>query len=287
VEAPDRSIDAYSLVTQQSGQVLPDPTTPLDEPDQVLLHQMIKEWVNRTPNKSAIIQNEECWTYLELDKYVSLLARQLISKGLKPGDVVAVCGPRSFNLIASMIAVFLSGGVLLSIDHTLPAQRKELMLREAATKFLICIEARQQEDMVWTDKILPENIIFLNSFPVNSSDVSTASFPDISLNDPAYIFFTSGTTGVPKGVLGTHKGLSHFLSWQRDTFGIQPQDRASQLTALSFDVLLRDVFIALISGGTLCLPPDNIYLDAKQTLRWLQQMHISIVHTVPALAQTW
>ncbi len=293
VDAPDKSIDAYSLLTPSARQILPDPTISIPEPEQVLVHQMIKAWARQTPNEPAIMQDDQHWTYAELDEYASKLARRLIQKGLKPGDVVAVCGPRSFHLIASMVAAFLSGGVLLSIDHNLPDQRKQLMLHESKTRALIYLGDEQQRDLTWADGISPENILFLDRLSFDAlmedeiNDPSSISFPQISGNEPAYVFFTSGTTGVPKGVLGNHKGLSHFLSWQRDTFGIKPQDRAAQLTALSFDVVLRDIFVALVSGATLCLPKDDILLDPEETLNWLQQTHISIVHTVPTLAQTW
>ncbi len=293
VEAPDQSVDSYSLRTPQSNQFLPDPTVPLIEPDQVLIHQMIKEWVKQNPNQSAIMQGERHWSYAELDKYASQLARQLIQKGLRPGEVVAVCGPRSFHLIASMLATFMSGGVLLSIDRNLPDSRKQLMLHEAKAKALIYIADRQKEDLVWVDSIPSDKILFLDGLSENlltaedRKDLSSISLPSISGNEPAYIFFTSGTSGIPKGVLGNHKGLSHFLSWQRDTFEIKPQDRAAQLTALSFDVVLRDIFLALVSGATLCFPEDDIVLDVEETLTWLQQARISIVHTVPTLAQTW
>jgi len=89
---------------------------------------------------------------------------------------------------------------------------------------------------------------------------------------------------VPKGVLGCHKGLSHFLQWQRQTFAIGPGDRVAQLTSLSFDVLLRDVFLPLTSGGTLCLPADG---DEADPLTWLAQARVTVVHAVPTLLQSW
>ena len=98
-------------------------------------------------------------------------------------------------------------------------------------------------------------ILFVNPSGVPPS-VEAAEL-DLSIldpNGPAYIFFTSGTTGVPKAVLGCHKGLSHFLAWQRDTFNVGPGDRVAQLTNLSFDAVLRDVFLPLTSGAELCLP---------------------------------
>ncbi|MBE9040090.1 AMP-binding protein, partial [Oscillatoriales cyanobacterium LEGE 11467] len=103
----------------------------------------------------------------------------------------------------------------------------------------------------------------------------------------AYIFFTSGSTGTPKGVLGCHKGLSHFLHWQRQTFNITPPERCAQLSALSFDVMLRDVFLALTSGATLYLPATENRLDPRQILPWLEREKITLIHTVPSLVRSW
>ena len=106
-------------------------------------------------------------------------------------------------------------------------------------------------------------------------------------DDAAYIFFTSGSTGVPKGVLGWHKGLSHFLQWQGDTFGIGPQERVAQLIHLSFDAVLRDIFLPLTRGATLCVPNEQDTLDAQSLMQWLERERISLVHTIPTLAQAW
>jgi amino acid adenylation domain-containing protein len=108
-----------------------------------------------------------------------------------------------------------------------------------------------------------------------------------SPNSPAYIFFTSGTTGTPKAVLGIHKSLSHFLAWQRDTFQIGPGDRCAQLTNASFDVVLRDIFLPLTSGATLCLPDDDMDPASDRILPWMEREGITSFHAVPTLAQAW
>ena len=90
---------------------------------------------------------------------------------------------------------------------------------------------------------------------------AAAPLPAPLPDDPAYVFFTSGTTGVPKAVVGVHKGLAHFVSWQRDTFGVGPSDRVAQVTGLSFDVVLREIFLPLVSGAALCLRPRNVVDD--------------------------
>jgi amino acid adenylation domain-containing protein len=100
----------------------------------------------------------------------------------------------------------------------------------------------------------------------------------------AYIIYTSGSTGMPKGVLGVHQGLAHFVDWQRTEFGIGPGDRVGLLTGYGFDVVLRDLFLPLTSGATLCLPEDEAPTDA---VSWLDTQGITVLHTVPSLAQSW
>lgn len=290
VEYPERSIEEYSLFTPQARAVLPDPTLTLDEPEQVLLPAWILRWATETPDAIAIEKAESKWTYRELEARAVLLAQELICRGVQPGDAVALSGSRSFDLIAGMLAIFKSGGVLLTVDSGLPAKRKRLMLEQASTKAVVYAGNIDSVDLSWADALDPQNILALPEASESEHDRSNtkrASLPPLTGNDPAYIFFTSGTTGVPKGVLGNHKGLGHFLNWQRETFEVRPGDRAAQLTGLSFDVILRDVFVALVSGATLCLPDDNIQLDAEATLHWMKESDITIVHTVPTLAHTW
>jgi thioesterase domain-containing protein len=88
-------------------------------------------------------------------------------------------------------------------------------------------------------------------------------------------------------VLGTQEGLGHFLDWQRQTFGIVEGDRAAQITALSFDVVLRDIFLALTSGATLCIPSEHDILDASVIFSWMEKERITILHIVPSLAHAW
>src|SRR5436305_5411400 len=111
-------------------------------------------------------------------------------------------------------------------------------------------------------------------------------FPLPGPDDPAYLFFTSGATGIAKPVVGRQKGLSHLLTWQRETFGIGPDDRSAQLTGVSFDVVLRDIFLPLTSGAALHLPAGDD-LGADSILPWLAASGITVLHTVPSLASLW
>jgi acyl-coenzyme A synthetase/AMP-(fatty) acid ligase/acyl carrier protein len=111
--------------------------------------------------------------------------------------------------------------------------------------------------------------------------------PAALAGDPAYLFFNSGTTGVPKGILGLHKGVAHFVAWQRERFEIGPQDRVAQLTALSFDALLREIFLPLSSGGALHIPDAEELADPARLVGWLSRAEITLLHTVPSKARNW
>ncbi|MEA5617994.1 amino acid adenylation domain-containing protein [Cronbergia sp. UHCC 0137] len=286
VAEPEKPIQSYSLITANSQALLPNPSQTISEREYQPITNIFTDWATQTPKQPAIIQNQQIWTYQELAQASTEIAQILITAKIEKGDVVAVSGVRSFGLIASMLGVLMSGGVLLNIDLNLPLIRQELMLSTAVVKTVLFISEETKHS--FADSLLT---ISINPDTGKASLNSSANTPvrvTLSPDDSAYIFFTSGTTGIPKGILGCHKGLSHFLHWQRSTFAITPQDRVAQLTGLSFDVVIRDIFLPLISGATLCLPDaDDDNLSAMGVLPWLESQQISLIHTVPTLILSW
>lgn len=288
--APENTVDSYSLVTPESKLLLPDPNTVLAEPLQKLVTDICLSWAERTPAQVAISQGEEMWTYKQLAERAYKIGQALVSMGLTRGDVVVVYGRRGLGLIASTLGTLMSGGVLLLIDPQLPDQRKQLMLKEGRARWILFVGDEDRSwanPEQWVDSLSIESVTGAIVDCDRSVDLETVCLPKLSLHDSAYIFFTSGTTGIPKAVLGCHKGLSHFLNWQRQTFAITASDRVAQLTNLSFDPVLRDIFLPLTSGATLCLPEATVDPATSDTIGWLQRERISILHTVPSLAEAW
>jgi amino acid adenylation domain-containing protein len=290
--APDQSIGFYSLVTERLRQLLPDPTAVLAAPHFSPVTREFLAWVEKSPEQKAVTQDERFLTYGELSGIAGRIARSLVAHGIAPGDVVAVAGPRCFGVIASIVGALMSGGVLLTLDRNLPANRQRLMIEAGRAKCLLYVGDRRQEDG-WLRKMAGLTIIPISKngrAPVSTGELAAldgVALPEISPDDPAYIFFTSGTTGVPKGVLGCHKGLSHFLAWQKSEFQIGPEDRCGQLTNFSFDVVLRDIFLPLVSGATLVLPPETLDPASELALSWLDRESVTLFHGVPTLAQHW
>jgi amino acid adenylation domain-containing protein len=291
VQEPHASIDSYSLVTETASQILPDPCAPLTERYYEPIPAVFLECVRRMPHAPAIRHRENTWTYEEIAQSVGALTQLLRKKDIMRGDVIALTGPRSCGYMVGMLAILLTGGVLLTLDSRLPVQRKRRMLAEAACRYVL-ETGEDTGDAPWLVEAGIGILLWEQMDPGHCHFAATMSEMEelsskIDPSDLAYVFFTSGTMGTPKGILGCHKGLSHFLAWQREHFGVGPHDRSAQLTGLSFDVVLRDVFLPLTSGAVLCLPDDPDDLSADRILPWMDQERITLLHTVPAIAASW
>ncbi len=284
-KSPQLPIGALSLLTDSARSVLADPAVALDEPVLFPVTEQISDWAKKAPLLPSICQGERSWTYAQLDTAARATAAVLCERGLKPGDAVAVLGPPSFGLIASIVGVLRSGGVLLTLDRQLPLRRQLQMVSLAQARWVLRCGAESIAELEKDRAVL--EVDPASGQPNGSIKAVDTPTPPLRPEDPAYLFFTSGTTGQPKGVRGCHKGLAHFVGWERDQLQVGPGDRVAQLTGLSFDVVLRDIFLPLVSGATLCLPDEQLELGPGPLLGWLERQKISLLHTVPAVAQTW
>jgi amino acid adenylation domain-containing protein len=289
---PDRPIGAYTLVTETAKAILPDAALPLDEPQYPSVLTEFRRRALEEPLQCAVAQGERQVMYGDLLARVDRLAHRLRADGLQPGDVTAVLGRRSIEVVVSTLAVLQSGGVLLLVDADLPPLRQRLMLEQAKPKRLVLaadLDAADEVRAVVAD--LPVLRVSEEAGRADADSLPAAEalpeWADLDPNAPAYLFFTSGTTNLPKGVVGTHKGLNHFLAWQREAFEVSSEDRVAQMIHLSFDAVLRDIFLPLTAGASLHLleRPDDLSPDV--VLPWLERERITVLHAVPSLAQSW
>jgi amino acid adenylation domain-containing protein len=175
------------------------------------------------------------------------------------GAAVAVERPRSLELVLDLLAVLELGAVYVPIDPALPQARRMAMLQVVQPALRVTVDG----------------------------DHETSGAARAYAADAAYVYFTSGSTGEPKPVVGSATGLAAFLQWQVDEFGIGRSDRVAFLTAPGFDVSLRDMLMPLVAGATVVVPASDEANDPQSTAEWLRERSVTVLHVVPSVARSW
>ena len=217
-------------------------------------HQSVQHLIDQitqsTPGQVAISCGDTRITYGELQRRTDNLARLLLSAGAKKGSIVAVILDNKVDAITSIIAILKAGGVFVPFDPLLPDMRLETMIREVTPDLFI-----SESKMIGRFNGFVEGKVLsldqLDQLAVDDAAAAKAAEPS-EPDDFCYVYFTSGSTGRPKSIAGRLKGIDHFIRWQIETLGIGKDDRVSQLLPLSFDGSLRDIFVPLCAGGTMC-----------------------------------
>lgn len=240
------------------------------------------------PASKAIEMEAGTLTYGELDGLTVQAAGLLTSAGLRR-TVIAILMSDPAAQIGAMLAVLRAGAVFCFLDPRLPVQRLADMAETAAPAAVVTDEGcsplcRSLFETGEARLFFWEARSGMRPLRPGAGGGQPAMLADTRLGAPCYVYFTSGSTGRPKAVLGQENGLSHFIDWEIETFGLCHDDRVSQFTLPTFDVYLRDIFTALCAGGTVCLLPDrDLLLDPDGLAGWIDRSGVTLVHCVPSL----
>ncbi|MBB6131860.1 amino acid adenylation domain-containing protein, partial [Mucilaginibacter lappiensis] len=267
-----------------------------------VIHSVFEKIVRDFPDQVAIDTGQTNITYIQLNKYANRLSNVLSDIFQKKGTIVNVVGNASIELIGAMLSVFKSGGIYLPVDIKFSEKRLRQIFSDTSDGVIILTEDVKDQFLSIVDAldIVIETLIVLgNNQTIRifrlSEDILTPIMLDESESwedDPLlqvdgdtenYIFYTSGSTGEGKAIVGLNASLSHFIHWEIKEFNIDHTCRVSQLTQITFDASLRDIFVALISGGTLYIPPQNVRSSGTELLKWSFENKITIIHCVPSL----
>lgn len=287
VQAPAAApltLAALSLRTPDCAALLPAPGQPLPLQQYPTVPQRFLQLAGTRPDALALQWRGSQWTYAELAAVAAEGAQALAPHtvgGLAQPPVVAILGQRCPGVVAAALAAWLAGAVVMLVDDALPPARVAAMLDAAGATLGIALGAAA---FPATGKLA---VLHWDEMPRHAA---SGSVPEPGRQpaggDAAYLAFTSGSTGKPKAILGSHNGLAQFLDWQRALTGIGPGDRVANFTSLSFDVVLRELFLPLTSGAALCIP-DQQELGPAPVAQFLASAGITLLHTVPTLATLW
>ena len=293
VSSTELPISGLSLVTENSKPLLPVPTEILDGKWEGAIHEMLAKQTRRSPNSLALVDPSESWSYRELEQATDRLAKALIAAGINRKDRVAIYAERNSSLVVAIVGILKAGAAFLILDPAYPVARTLAYLRigqpkgwlqltsggELSEDLLNCLD---NLDLTCRMTIPAAKIDLLRDWPhIRDDDVPINVHPD----DPAYIAFTSGSTGEPKAVLCRHGPITHFLPWQKEAFELSENDRFAMLSGLAYSHLHRDVFTAISLGATLHIPSTSETRTPDQLGDWLERNAITVLHLTPALGE--
>lgn len=242
----------------------------------VTLTKLIAKQAKQHPDKVAIKHNGQSITYEELDTVSNQIAAYFIAHNVTNNDVIAVAIDRSISLVLCLLGLVKAGAAYVPIDPHLPTDRVNFILDNSGAKLLCTVQKYSEQYAGITDKILFDNVL-LNSRSQPHSE------PDVEYdgNELAYILYTSGSTGQPKGVaIERHSLLNFLLSMQKEP-GINQDDILLSITTISFDIAELELFLPLICGAQIIIVDNEVAKDGRALLEIIKTEQISIVQATP------
>lgn len=253
---------------------------PRVEPEHNTVHERFMTLARNQPDAPALYFQEQCMTYGELDRRSNQLAHWLFARGVTPGVHVGVCVKPSFDVLVALLAVFKAGGVYMPLDPTHPEKLVASMLEEAQPAILLTQSTCSDATRTAT---CPRMLLDTEWSAASGPGTHATSAVDVapSLERAAYLLYTSGTTGKPKGVIARHENLAHYIGVARDMYRFVASDVFCALARYTFSISMWELLSPLCCGGSLHLLERDDVLTPSRLSRVLEK--ITVLHAGPSL----
>ncbi|MFJ4467015.1 amino acid adenylation domain-containing protein [Streptomyces sp. NPDC089424] len=244
-------------------------------------HELFEDRVRSHPDAVAVVHGDRRWTYAELNARANRLARALLAEGLRPEDTVAVVTERDLNWPAAVLAVLKAGGAYLPVDPHYPPGRITTMLTRAACRFVLT-EPGATTNLDRALEGLPRiRTLLVPDVAERATDGSDPGV-EVAAGRLAYLFFTSGSTGEPKGAMCEHAGLLNHLYAKIDDLDIEAGTVVAQTASQCFDISLWQLLSGLLTGGRTLLVEQEAILDAERFLDTIVEGRVNVLQVVPS-----
>lgn len=244
-------------------------------PSECAIHQLFVRQAQIAPSRTAMVEGRGRWSYAQLHERSNALAWSLRELGVGPERRVGVCAERSIDHLTAVLGVLKAGGTYVPLDPSYPEQRIARMLEVAEPDVVLCQRALRYRVERGRHRVLE----------FEDCGGARADSPPVEVNpqNAAYVIFTSGSSGAPKGIELCHRGLCNMITaWNRQ-FDVRCGDRLLQFASISFDASVWEIFSALTAGATLCVASRSTLYSADELLASLRGLAITHALLPPSL----
>jgi amino acid adenylation domain-containing protein len=232
----------------------------------------------RYADRIAIKSKNYTITYRELDRSSSLLARAILERAGKRDDPIALLLDNDAPMISAILGTLKAGNICVALDPSFPSSRLSSMLEDSEAKLIVS----DDRHLALVHELAKDGESLLNIDGLADKETADAVFLSIDPQRVAYILYTSGSTGEPKGVMQTHRNLLHKAITQTNAFRVSVEDRLTLLYSCSFAASVRCIFCALLNGASL-FPYDVKSEGFSHLSEWICNEGITVFFSVPAL----
>jgi amino acid adenylation domain-containing protein len=245
------------------------------------VHELFEDRVRAHPDAVAAVHGDRQWTYADLNAHANRLGRALLARGLRPEGVVAVVTERNLDWLAAVLATFKAGGVYLPVEPHFPADRIAITLSRAGCE-LVVTEPGSIATLGQAVHSLPgiQTLFAQAAYAENHADGDLGI--SVAPGQLAYIYFTSGSTGEPKGAMCEHAGMINHLYAKIEDLQIGAGQVVAQTAPQCFDISLWQLMAGLLAGGRTLLIEQEVILDAQRFVETIAAGRVGVVQVVPS-----
>ncbi|MBW8843377.1 MAG: amino acid adenylation domain-containing protein, partial [Burkholderiales bacterium] len=284
LQCPDTALGQLPLLPEtEQAQLLAFNATEAAFDTELCIHQLFEQQARLRPEAIALVFEHEQLSYAALNARANQLAHHLLSLGVLPDTRVAICLPRSTEMVVALLATLKAGAAYVPLDPAYPAHRLAFMLEDSSPLVLLT-DAEGQRAL---PALSGMRVCRLDAPAWDDAPASKPAVPGLNPLHLAYVIYTSGSTGTPKGVQVSHHNLVCYVQFGMPAYGIQASDRVPQGGALSFDMAAEEVFLTLSAGATLVLLPWPTLPSIADYTQFLNRQQISRLVLPTAYWHEW
>jgi non-ribosomal peptide synthetase component F len=238
------------------------------------LHQWIEHQAEARPDAIAVKCGDDSLDYATLNQLANQLAAKLLEQGLEPDSPVGLCLERSNNLIVGILGILKAGGAYVPLDPNYPPDRLAHILDQARPTIIVSSDA--------VKNILPASAAALVNIDRLSATETANPTIDLAADQLCYIIFTSGTTGLPKGVMVSHRNVARLFTTLANDLEFTHDDVWTLFHSYAFGFSAWEIFGALLNGGTLIIVPDELRTNPSGLYDLLRREQVSVFSQTPS-----